>query len=171
MKHEWGTPYTAHRSKDAIYTKCSILEELTVNSVLNIIRTHLVEYPQYIEARWETDCTKPARQQPASSIAKPACMNITRAPQRMSHMCVMPVFLRRSQSDRGVQFYDSETASNVLISFLRTSNIFCALQYTKVALAKAYFFRALGDLKVVTSANKCAGFDWSMKKRFENLRK
>merc|ERR1719271_207638 len=36
-----------------------------------------------------TDCENPARQQPHSNIANPACMNITRAPQRMSHMCVM----------------------------------------------------------------------------------
>merc|ERR1719460_468318 len=36
-----------------------------------------------------TDCANPARQQPHSNIANPACMNITIAPHRMSHMCDM----------------------------------------------------------------------------------
>merc|ERR1719201_2043074 len=36
-----------------------------------------------------TDCENPARQQPHSNIANPACMNITIAPQMISHMCDM----------------------------------------------------------------------------------
>ena len=44
------------------------------------------------------------RHTPVSSRAKPACMNITRAPQRMSHMCVIPICLRKSRTEGGEGF-------------------------------------------------------------------